>query len=433
MDLLLISVTLLGLLAFFLGSTVWIGLSLFLIGASGFALFTSNDPLAIMANIMWNSTSGSTMIALPLFIFMGEILFRSKISENLFKGVSPWMDRVPGRLIHVNIVASTLFAAVSGSSAATTATVGKITLPELLKRGYDRSLCLGSLAGAGTLGFLIPPSMVMLVYGIVADVSIGKLFIAGVLPGLVLATAFSGFVTLRCMMNPALAPAGDIRYTWKDRLQTIPQLAPVISLIVMVLGSIYMGWATPTEAAAVGVLGAIFFAALSKSLDKDVFQQAVMGAVKTSCMIMLIVSGASFLSVAVGYLGIPANLTAYISTLGLSPYMLIVILSVMYIILGCLLDGFSMIVMSLPIALPLIKVAGFDPLWFGIYLVIMIEVAQITPPVGFNLFVINGLVGDNLLTIARYALPSFFIMLILTALITVYPQLVLAIPNMMIK
>ena len=433
MDLFAISFTLLGCLAVFLLSTVWIGISLFAVGLVGFVVFTGSPPLAILSNITWNSTSGSTMLALPLFVLMGEILFRSKISENLFNGLSPWMDHLPGRLTHVNIVACTLFAAVSGSSAATTATVGKITLPQLLKRNYDRSLVLGSLAGAGTLGIMIPPSMMMLVYGILADVSIGKLFIAGVIPGLMLAVGFSGFVALRCLFNPALAPKSDLVYTWKDRWETIPQLLPVIFLIVMVLGSIYLGWATPTEAAAVGVLGSVFFAFLTKSMNLTVFKEALMGSVKTSCMIMWIVCGASFLSVAVGYLGIPSSLTAYISTLGLSKYMLIMILSIMYIILGCLLDGFSMIVMSLPIALPLIKAAGFDPIWFGIYLVVMIEVAQITPPVGFNLFVINGLVGDSLFVIAKYALPSFVIMMAFTALITIYPDLVLALPRLMIK
>lgn len=433
MDVLTISFILLACLAFFLGTTVWIGISLFIIGAIGFFFFTSVDPMAVMANIVWNGTSGSTMIALPLFIFMGELLFKSKISENLFKGLSPWMDYLPGRLLHVNICACTLFAAVSGSSAATTATVGKITLPELLKRNYDRGLCLGSLAGAGTLGFLIPPSMVMLVYGIVADVSIGKLFIAGVIPGILLASGFSGYVIIRCLLNPELAPRSDLAYTWDDRLKSLPLLLPVIFLIVMVLGSIYLGWATPTEAAAVGVIGAIFFAFTSRSMDWAIFRSALMGSVKTSCMIMWIVAGASFLSVAVGYLGIPAAITKYIAALGVSPFVLISILSVMYLIMGCLLDGFSMIVMSLPITAPLIKAAGFDPVWFGIYLVIMIELAQITPPVGFNLFVINGLVGDDLFKIARYAMPSFLIMLAMTALITVYPDIVLYMPKLMIK
>ncbi|MBZ4686630.1 MAG: C4-dicarboxylate transporter, DctM subunit [Clostridia bacterium] len=432
MSLSIVSLTLLGLLVLFLGSTIWVGVSLFLVGIAGFMLFTSSPPFTILANILWNNTSSSTMMALPLFIFMGEILFRSKISENLFKGLSPWMSYLPGRLIHVNIVACSLFAAVSGSSAATTATVGKITLPELFKRNYDRSLCLGSLAGAGTLGFLIPPSMMMLVYGIVAEVSIGKLFIAGIIPGIILAGAFSGYTMLRCIINPNLAPRGD-KYTWSERIKTIPQLLPVIVLIVLVLGSIYTGLATPTEAASVGVLGSLFFAITSRSMDKKIFWEAVLGAVKTSAMIMLIVVGASYLSVAVGYLGIPAKLTQFIGTLGLSKYQLIIILSIMYIILGCMLDGFSMIVMSLPLALPLITAAGFDPLWFGIYLVIMIEVAQITPPVGFNLFVINGLVNEDVFRIALYALPSFLIILLVVAVITLYPEIVLTLPNMMVR
>nr|WP_255679625.1 TRAP transporter large permease subunit [Brevibacillus humidisoli] len=414
-----------------LGSTIWVGLSLFLVGIGSFAFFTDSPPMTILANVLWNNTHSSTMMALPLFIFMGEILFRSKISENLFKGLSPWMSFLPGRLIHVNIIASSLFAAVSGSSAATTATVGKITLPELLKRNYDRSLSLGSLAGAGTLGFLIPPSMIMLVYGIVAEVSIGKLFIAGVIPGILLAAAFSGFTIIRCIVNPDLAPKGE-SYTWADRIKSLPLLLPVCILIVMVLGSIYAGWATPTEAASVGVVGALFFALLSRSLNKDIFWEAVLGAVKTSSMIMLIVVGASYLSVAVGYLGIPASLTQWIGTLGLSRFQLIMLMSIMYIILGCLLDGFSMIVMSLPLALPLIIAAGFDPLWFGIYLIMMIEVAQITPPVGFNLFVINGLVRDDVLKIAWYALPSFLMILAVVAIVTLYPDIVLWLPNQMV-
>ncbi|MBO8170875.1 MAG: TRAP transporter large permease subunit [Bacillaceae bacterium] len=432
MSLTVVSLTILGLLILLLGSTIWVGISLFLVGIAAFVLFTSSPPMTILSNILWNNTNSSTMMALPLFILMGEILFRSKISENLFKGLSPWMSFLPGRLIHVNIVASSLFAAVSGSSAATTATVGKITLPELLKRNYDRSLTLGSLAGAGTLGFLIPPSMVMLVYGIVAEVSIGKLFIAGIIPGIMLALALSLYTAIRCLINPDLAPGGD-HYTWADRLKTLPLLLPVILLIALVLGSIYAGWATPTEAASVGVIGALFFAALSRSLNRHIFWDAILGAVKTSAMIMLIVVGASYLSVAVGYLGIPSELTEFVGSLGLSKYELIVIMAIMYIILGFMLDGFSMIVMSLPLALPLITAAGFDPLWFGIFLVIMIEVAQITPPVGFNLFVINGLVKDDILKIARYALPSFLIILGVVAVITWYPQLVLWLPNMMVK
>ncbi len=433
MDYMTISLTLMGLLVLSLGSSLWIGIALALVALGGFTIFLDLPALTVLSNVLWNNTSGSTMMALPLFIFMGEILFRSKISENLFKGLSPWMDRIPGRLIHVNIFASTLFAAVSGSSAATTATVGKITLPEYRRRNYNMGLCIGSLAGAGTLGFLIPPSMMMLVYGIMADVSIGKLFIAGFLPGILIAITFSGYVMLRCVQNPEYAPRGDLNYTWMDRLKALPLLAPVIILVGIVLGSIYAGWATPTEAAAVGVLGALFFAGLTRSLSFAVFREALMGAVKTSCMIMWIVCGAAFLSVAVGYLGIPRALTAWISTLGLSPYVLMLILSVMYLFMGCLLDGFSMIVMSLPIALPLVRLAGFDPLWFGIFLIIMIQLAQITPPVGFNLFVINGLTEESIGSIARAAVPFFIILLLITVLLTIFPNLVLMLPNMMVS
>jgi tripartite ATP-independent transporter DctM subunit len=431
MDLFTVSLTLLGILVLLLGSTVWIGISLFVVGLAGLLLFTSLPATTILANIVWNNTSGSTMLALPLFIFMGEILFRSKISDNLFKGLAPWMDAIPGRLLHVNIFASALFAAVSGSSAATTATVGKITLPELQKRNYDRKLSVGSLAGAGTLGFLIPPSMMMLVYGIMADVSIGKLFMAGFIPGVIIAVAFSGYVIVRCVRNPALAPGGSREFTWRDRIHAIPLIAPVIILVTVVLGSIYAGWATPTEAAAVGVVGALFFAALTRSLSSDVFREALMGAVKTSCMIMWIVCGAAFLSVTVGYLGIARKLTEFIAEMGVSPYMLIVVLSVMYLFMGCLLDGFSMIVMSLPISLPLIEQAGFDPIWFGIYLVIMIQLAQITPPVGFNLFVINGLIQDDIGKIAVSALPFFVLLLVVTTFLTVFPDVVLYLPNLM--
>ncbi|MEI3606300.1 TRAP transporter large permease subunit [Pseudogracilibacillus sp. SE30717A] len=427
-----VALTLLGLLFFFLGSTIWVGISLFIVGILSIILFTNNPPLTILSNILWNNTNSATMMALPLFILMGEILVRSRLSENLFKGLAPWMSFLPGRLLHVNIIASSLFSAVSGSSAATTATVGKIALPELLKRKYDRSLSIGSLAGAGTLGFLIPPSMMMIVYGIVAEVSIGRLFIAGIVPGIILALGFSGYIIIRCLINPSLARKED-SYTWEDRIKALPQLLPIILLIILVLGSIYSGWATPTEAASVGVLGSFIIALFSRSLNGKVFMEIILGSVKTSTMIMLIVCGASYLSVTVGYLKIPAQLTQFISTLGLTGFQLILILSIMYILLGMMLDGFSIIVMSLPLALPLIVAAGFDPLWFGIYLVLMIEISQITPPVGFNLFVINGLVKDDILKIAYYALPSFVVILLATALITVYPEIILWLPDLMMR
>jgi tripartite ATP-independent transporter DctM subunit len=431
MDLGPVSATIVGLLILFMGGSVWIGISLFLVGIGGFFFFSDVSFGSILSNIAWNNTSSSTMMALPFFIWMGEILFRSKISENLFKGLSPWMDAIPGRLIHVNILACTFFAAVSGSSAATTATVGKITVPELKRRGYDYALSIGSLAGAGTLGFMIPPSMVMLVYGIIGDVSIGKLFIAGFIPGFMIAFLFSAYIIIRCVINPSLAPRGDARSTWRDRIEAIPAIAPVIVLIFTVLGSIYLGWATPTEAGAIGVIGALFFAALTRSLTWDVFKTSMINSVKTSCMIMLIVMGAAYLSNVFGFLGITRALTGYVTDMGLSPYTLIIILTVLYLLLGCLIDGFSMIVMTAPLVLPLIEAAGFDTVWFGIYLVLMIELAQITPPVGFNLFVISGLNNDDIFHVARAALPFFLLMMVATVLLTVFPQLALYLPGKM--
>ncbi len=426
-----VSATIIGLLILLLGGSVWIGISLFIVGIGGFFFFSDVSFGSIIANVAWNNTSGSAMMALPFFIWMGEILFRSRISADLFRGLAPWMDAIPGRLIHVNVLACTFFAAVSGSSAATTATVGKITVPELEKRNYDHDLSIGSLAGAGTLGFLIPPSMVMLVYGIIGDVSIGKLFIAGFIPGMMIVLLFCGYIFIRCLINPALAPRAEDHYTWKDRLQAIPAIAPVVLLVFLVLGSIYLGWATPTEAGGVGVVGALFFAAVTRSLSWQVFKTSMINSIKTSCMIMLIVMGASYLSNVFGFLGITRALTEYVVSMQLSPYMLIVILTVLYLFLGCLIDGFSMIVMTAPLVLPLVEAAGFDLVWFGIYLVVMIELAQVTPPVGFNLFVISGLNNDSLFRIARAAFPFFLLMLVATVLLTVFPDIALYLPNRM--
>ena len=418
-------------LAALLVSSLGVGLTLMTAGIAGISIFTKVPPFNILNNILWNQANSSLMLALPMFVFMGETLFRSKISENLFKGLAPLMDPLPGRLIHTNIAGCSLFAAVCGSSAATTITVGKITLPELKKRNYDESLTIGALAGAGTLGFLIPPSTMMLVYGMLANVSVGKLFIGGVIPGALVALGLMGYVALRCLINPALAVRTDV-YTFRDRLKALPLILPVLLLILLVLGSIYGGFATPTEAASIGAAGALLFAVCSRSLGWGKFVEAMKGTVKTTAMIMIIVMGAAYLSVALGYLNIPGKLTAFIAEMGVGPYTLIVILTVLYLILGCMLEGYSMIVMTLPLALPLIKNAGFDPLWFGIYLVLMIEIAQLTPPVGFNLFIISGLTRLDILTIARYAIPSFLILLLLMVLLTAFPTLALYLPNMMI-
>ena len=421
-----------GILFLTLASGIWVGFSLFIVGFIGMIFFSSLPAGNNMASSLWATCEKWEYVALPLFIFMGEILYRSGISEKLFKSLVPWLYRLPGGLLLMNIISCTLFAAVSGSSAATTATVGRITLAEFDKLGYDRRLAMGSLAGAGTLGFLIPPSLIMIVYAILDEVSIGKMFLAGILPGLLLASIYSSYIIYRGIRNPEIAPRTQESYSWKERVVGLKDITPVLALILMVLGSIYGGVATPTEAAALGVFGATIFALINRHMNKKIMFECLIGAVKTNAMIMLIVVGASFLSRVMGFLGIPAAITTAITELNLSPYMLMILLGGFYIILGCLLDGFSIVVMTLPIALPMVVAAGFDPIWFGIYLILMVEVSQITPPVGFNLFVIQGLTGEPILNIAKYAFPFFLLMLLTTAIITIFPEIALILPKLMV-
>jgi C4-dicarboxylate transporter DctM subunit len=428
---LMMALVVFGILFLTLSAGIWVGFSLFIVGFMGMVIFSPLPAGNNMASSVWATIEKWEYVALPLFILMGEILYRSGISEKLFKSLVPWLYRLPGGLLLMNIVSCTLFAAVSGSSAATTATVGRITLAEFDKLGYDRRLAMGSLAGAGTLGFLIPPSLIMIVYAILAEVSIGKMFMAGILPGLLLAGIYSSYIIYRGIRNPEIAPRTQESYSWRERLVGLKDLAPTLILILMVLGSIYGGVATPTEAAALGVLGATVFAFLNRQMNLKILFDCLVGAVKTNAMIMMIVVGAGFLSRVMGFLGIPATITRAITEMDLSPYMLMLLLGGFYIVLGCLLDGFSIVVMTLPIALPMVTAAGFDPIWFGIYLILMVEVSQITPPVGFNLFVIQGLTGEPIVKIARYALPFFFLMLLTTAILTIFPDIALFLPNLM--
>jgi tripartite ATP-independent transporter DctM subunit len=430
-DMLTMSTVVFGVLFLALSAGIWVGFALFLVGLVGMTFFSALPAGNNMASSVWATIEKWEYVALPMFILMGEILYRSGISEKLFRALVPWLHRLPGGLLLMNIISCTLFAAVSGSSAATTATVGRITLAELDKLGYDRRIAMGSLAGAGTLGFLIPPSLIMIVYAILAEVSIGKMFMAGILPGLLLSGIYSAYIIYRGIRRPEIAPRTQDHYSWKERLVALKDLAPTLILILMVLGSIYAGIATPTEAAALGVLGATIFAFINRQMNLKILFECLIGAVKTNAMIMLIVVGAGFLSRVMGFLGIPAAITQAITQMDLSPYTLMLLLGLVYVVLGCLLDGFSIVVMTLPIALPMVTAAGFDPIWFGIYLILMVEVSQITPPVGFNLFVIQGLTGEPIMNIARYALPFFFLMLLTTAILTLFPEIALYLPNLM--
>jgi tripartite ATP-independent transporter DctM subunit len=424
----------------FLLSSIWIGVSLILTGIVGMLIFENNLPPVIsifdkigdlLASSMYDSLNSWSLAALPIFILMGEILYKSSISTRLLNGLTPWLNFIPGKLLHVNVAACSLFAAISGSSSATTATVGKITLDELKKRGYSKSLAIGSLAGSGTLGFLIPPSLIMIIYGVLSNVSIGKLFMAGILPGLLLATLYSVYIMIVSRIDKSVVPEENVKYTMNDYIHSLKDLFPVFSLILVVLGSIYGGLATPTEAASLGVLGAVVLAVYFKSFTFDVMKNALLNTIKTSIMISFIIVGAGFLSQVVGFLGIARAISEFIGTLGLSPLMLILIIGVMYIILGMILDGISIVVMTLPIVLPIIVMAGFDPLWFGIFLVFMVELSQITPPVGFSLFVIQSISGEKIEYILKATLPFFLLMIVAVVLITFFPEIVQFLPKYM--
>ena len=438
----ILSLVLFVFLLVYLLAGLWIGFSLFAVGVTGMLLFKTNLPPVIsiwdkigglVANSAWNSLNSWSLTALPLFILMGEILFRTAISTRLLNGLAPWLTNIPGRLLHINVVACSLFAAVSGSSAATTATVGKITLDELSKRGYDRSLAIGSLAGAGTLGFLIPPSLIMIIYGVLSDTSIGKLFIGGVIPGLLLASFYSLYIMIRAKMKPNIVPLAKEEYSNSERFASLKDLAPVLLLVFIVLGGIYLGFTTPTEAAAIGVLGALLLALAYRNLTWQNFKEALLQAVQTTAMICLIIAGAAFLAQVVGFVGIARGISEYIVSLNMSPYMLLVVLGIMYLILGMILDGISIVVMTLPIVLPIVTGAGFDALWFGIFLVIMVELSQITPPVGFSLFVIQGIAYEPVVNIIKSTLPFLIIMVLMVVLLTLFPDLVLYLPNKMIQ
>ena len=427
------AITALLILALFLilGSGVWIGLTLAGVAWIGMELFASRPAGDAMAVTIWGAASSWTLTALPLFIWMGEILFRTRLSEDMFKGLAPWMNRLPGRLQHTNIIGCAIFAAVSGSSAATCATIGKMTLPELLKRGYPEGIVIGTLAGAGTLGLLIPPSIIMIVYGVSANVSIAQLFIAGVIPGIMLAGLFMAYVIVWALLNPDAIPPPDEQYSFSQKLYRSRHLIPVMLLILAVLGSIYAGVATATEAAAIGVVGALVLAGVQGSLDRATFIGSLMGATRLYCMIALILSGAQFLTLSMGYIGLPRHLAEWIGGIGLSQFWLIVALMTFYIVLGCFLDGISMVVLTMGVILPTVEKAGIDLLWFGIFLVLVVEMAQITPPVGFNLFVLQGMTKKQLTWIGKVALPMFGLMIAAVFLVYFVPEIVTWLPKKM--
>ena len=423
-------VVFLAILFFFLGSGIWVAISLLGVAVIGMEIFTDRPVGEAMATTVWGAGSSWTLAALPLFIWMGEILFRTNLSENLFKGLTPWMHRLPGGLLHVNIAGSAIFAAISGSSAATVATVGKMSIPELKKRAYPEKMIIGTLAGAGTLGLLIPPSITLIIYGVTVNESIAKLFIAGILPGIMLALLFMTFVGIWAIAS-GQRERETIRHTIREKLHGAVLLLPVVMLILLVMGSIYSGLATATEAAVLGVVGALALSFFQKSLTRESFVASLLGATKTSSMIAFILAGSSFLSLAMGFTGLPRALASTIVDWQLSPALLIVVLTAFYIVLGCFLDGISSVVLTMAVIEPMVRQAGFDMIWFGIYLMLVVEMAQITPPVGFNLFVLQGMTGRDMAFIARAAAPMFAIMVVAVAILYVFPAVATALPEAM--
>jgi tripartite ATP-independent transporter DctM subunit len=417
------------LLCLLLAGGVWIAFTLGVVAWAGVAFFSSTRPDINLVTSYWNTYSSLSLASLPMFIWMGEILFRTRLAEQMFAGLAPWLDRLPGRLLHVNVLGCGIFGSVSGSSSATCATVSRIALPELAKRGYDQKLALGSLCGSGTLGILIPPSIAMIVYAVAADVSIVRMFLAGVMPGLLLLALFSGYIVWWALRNPRLMPPQTIRMSLSERVRATASLIPVLLLIIAVFLTMMTGLATANEASAFGVLGALVIAATSRTLSWQTLRDSLSGALRMSAMIMFILGAASFLTVAMGFTGIPRTLAEWVVSLQLSPYALMAVLTVVYLVLGIALDGVSMIVLTTAVVLPMVQAAGFDPIWFGIYIIIMIELAEISPPVGFNLFVLQNMSGQPMMAIARAAIPFFLLMCAATVLLIVFPGIATWLPT----
>ena len=425
------SFVLAGLLFFLLGSGFWIALSLLGTGMALMALFTTAPMGSLVASTLWDASWGWALTSLPLFIWMGDILFRSNLSQNMFEGLAPWVSRLPGRLLHVNVLGCGIMAAVAGSSAVTCATIGRMSVPELQRRNYPLEKTIGTLAGSGTLGLLIPPSIIMIVYGVTAEVSIAQLFIAGVLPGILLMTMFMAYTGIWALMNPHRMPPPEPPVAFMEKLSRSRRLIPVALLIGSVIGSIYGGIATPTEAATIGVVGALALSALTGGLTFENFMDGLMSAMRTSCMIGFIIACAAVLTIAVAFVDIPRALAAWVDTFKLSSYALLAVLAILLLILGCFLEGISIIVLTSSVMLPMVKAAGIDLLWFGIYIVVLIEAAQITPPVGFNLFVLQSITGKDILTVTKAAIPYFFVLMAMLVIITIFPQIVLIGPQLM--
>ena len=429
MDTLGIGLFLLIIMLLFLSGGIWIAMTLAICGWVGQAFFVNTQPGKNLFSAFWETNASWELAALPLFIWMGEILFRTKLSEEMFEGLRPWLNRVPGRLMHTTVLGCGIFGSVSGSSAATCATIAKVALPELKKRGYDEKLALGALATSGTLGILIPPSITMVVYAVAADASIIRIFLAGFIPSAILMALFMGYIAWWSIRNPSKVPAADPPSSFLEKVRKSGNLIPCALLIIFIVWVLVAGYATATECAAYGVFGSLAIAAYGRSLTWKNFWEGLMGTTRTSCMIMIILAGAAFLTKTMAFTGVPRELAEWVNAMQLSPYALIGCLVVVYLILGTALDGISMIVLTAAVVLPMIQKAGFDLIWFGIFIVLLVEIAEVTPPVGFNLFVLQNMTGKDSNTIALAAIPFFFCLVVCIVIVTVFPEVVTVLPD----
>lgn len=414
-----------------LAAGLWIGFALIAVGLVAMLAASSAPVTLVFGTKVWGSLTIWDLTSLPMFIWMGEILVRSRLSSDMFEGLAPFTRRLPGRLLHVNVLGCALFAAVSGSSAATTATIGRMSVPELTARGYDPKMAIGTLAGAGTFGFLIPPSIILIVYGAATEQSIAQLFLAGLVPGIMLAAMFSGYIMIWALLNKDKMPEPEPAAVGGESVRALLRLLPVIGLIMAVIGSIYAGIASPTEAAVIGVLGAMILAWATGAVSFRGLGDSLLAATTTTCMIAFIMAGAGFLTVAMGYTGIPRGLAAWIGAMNLSPFALLAALTLFFIVMGMFLDGISIVVLTVSIFLPMVTAVGIDPIWFGVFLVIVVEMSQITPPVGFNLFVLQKITGSDIVQLAGYAAPFFVLLVLAVALLALFPQIALWLPRTM--
>ncbi|WP_112323664.1 TRAP transporter large permease [Oceanibium sediminis] len=428
----IIIIGLLVVLLLLLASGFWVGLTLGAVGLAGLFLLGGESAASLTGTALWSSINSWPLTAMPLFLFMGEILFRARLADDMFQGLTPWMNRIPGRLLHANIVGCGILAAIVGSSGVCAATVGRMSLPELRRQGYDETLMIGTLSGSGTLGLLIPPSIMMIVYGVAGQVSIARLFIAGLIPGLIIMALFMAYVMFWALRHPEKVPAAPENLKFLEKIRRSSRLIPTILLIIAVIGSIYGGYATPTEAAVLGVVGSLLLAAINGTLDRGTFVNSVIGGVRTTVLIMMILAGASVLSALMDYSGLPHKLAAAVTAMELSTGMLLFGLAILYLILGCFLDGVSMIVATTAVVLPMISAAGVDLVWFGIYLIVLIELAQLTPPIGFNLYILQAMTGKDLMFVARASLPFFMLLLLTLLILSIWPNAVLFLPEMLV-